>query len=723
MTVTGVNDGPVAVDDAATTAEDTAVSVTVLTNDTDLDGDTLAVSSVSTPAHGTAVVEGLAVLYTPALNYNGPDSFTYTVGDGHDGSATATVSVTVTSVNDGPVAVDDAATTAEDTAVSVTVLTNDSDLDGDSLSVNSVTVPAHGTAVIAGTSVSYTPAANYNGPDSFTYTIGDGHDGSATATVSVTVTGVNDGPVAVDDAATTAEDTAVSVTVLTNDSDLDGDTVSIASVTTPAHGTAVVEGLAVVYAPAANYNGPDSFTYTVGDGNGGSATATVTVTVTGVNDGPVAVDDAATTAEDTAVSVTVLSNDSDLDGDTLAVSSVTVPAHGTAVVEGLAVLYTPALNYNGPDSFTYTVGDGNGGSATATVTVTVTGVNDGPVAVDDAATTAEDTAVSVTVLTNDSDLDGDTLAVSAVSTPAHGTAVVEGLAVVYTPALNYNGPDSFTYTVGDGNGGSATATVTVTVTGVNDGPVAVDDAATTAEDTAVSVTVLTNDSDLDGDTLAVSSVSTPAHGTAVIAATSVLYTPALNYNGPDSFTYTVGDGHGGSATATVTVTVTGVNDGPVAVDDAATTAEDTAVSVTVLTNDTDLDGDTLSVAGLAVPGARHRGGRRARGPLHAGGELQRTGQLHLHGGDGHGGSATATVTVTVTGVNDGPVAVDDAATTAEDTATTVAVLTNDTDLDGDTLAVSSVSTPAHGTAVIAGTGRHLHARRRTTTGRTASPTR
>ena len=228
--------------------------------------------------------------------------------------------------------------------------------------------------------------------------------------------------------------------------------------------------------------------------------------------------------------------------------------------------------------------------------------------------------------------------------PAHGTAVIAGTSVTYTPAANYNGADSFTYTVGDGNGGSATATVTVTVTGVNDGPVAVDDAATTAEDTAVSVTVLANDSDLDGDTLAVSSVSTPAHGAAVIAGTSVTYTPALNYNGPDSFTYTVGDGNGGSATATVTVTVTGVNDGPVAVDDAATTAEDTAIDVTVLTNDSDLDGDTLSISECQHAGARHGGHRWDRRHLHAGVELQRAGQLHLHGrrrqrrqrdGDGH----------------------------------------------------------------------------------------
>ena len=704
VTVTGVNDGPVAVDDAATTAEDTAVSVTVLTNDSDLDGDTLAVSSVSVPAHGTAVIAGTSVLYTPALNYNGPDSFTYTVGDSNGGSATATVSVTVTGVNDGPVAVDDAATTAEDTAVSVTVLTNDSDLDGDTLSIATVSTPAHGTAVIAGTGITYTPALNYNGADSFTYTVGDGSGGSATATVTVTVTGVNDGPVAVDDAATTAEDTAVSVTVLTNDTDLDGDTLAVSTVSTPAHGTAVIAGTSVTYTPAANYNGNDSFSYTIADANGGTATATVTVTVTGTNDAPVAVDDAATTAEDTPVSITVLSNDSDLDGDTLSVTlsmtSVTPPTHGTTVVEGSAVLYTPAVNYKGNDSFSYAIADGHGGTATATVTVTVTGVNDGPVAVEDAATTPEDTATTVAVLTNDTDLDGDTLSVTSVGTPAHGTAVIAGTSVTYTPAANYNGPDSFTYTIGDGNGGSATATVTVTVTGVNDGPVAVDDAATTAEDTAASITVLTNDTDLDGDTLAVSSVSAPAHGTAVIAGASVTYTPAANYNGPDSFTYTIGDGSGGSATATVTVTVTSTNDAPVAADDAATTAEDTAVSIAVLANDSDFEGDTLSVTSVTTP---------AHGTaVLEGSAITYTPVANYNGNDsftytlsdGIGGTATAIVTVATTSANDAPVAVDDAATTPEDVAVSIAVLPNDNDIDGDSLSVTSVTPPAHGTAAI-----------------------
>src|SRR6185503_5121255 len=216
----------------------------------------------------------------------------------------------------------------------------------------------------------------------------------------------------------------------------------------------------VTYAPAANFNGSDSFSYTVNDGQGGSATATVSVTITSVNDAPVAKDDAAATAEDTAATIAVLANDSDADGGTLSVASVTMPAHGTATVNGDGtVTYAPAANYNGADSFTYTISDGQGGSATATVSVTVTSVNDGPVAKDDAATTAEDTTATIAVLANDSDADGGTLSVASVTTPGHGTATINGDGTVtYAPAADYNGADSFTYTITDGQGGSATAT-------------------------------------------------------------------------------------------------------------------------------------------------------------------------------------------------------------------------------------------------------------------------
>jgi hypothetical protein len=384
--------------------------------------------------------------------------------------------------------------------------------------------------------------------------------------------------VAINDNATTDEDTPVSIDVLSNDSDVDGDTLTISSVTMPANGTAVIQPApspgsgqaSIVYTPTANFNGVDTFIYTINDGNGGMDTATVTVTVNPVNDAPAAVDDAVVTAEDTAVTIEVLDNDSDVDGDSLTVTSVTSPANGVAVINlpstgsGQAtVTYTPTADYKGMDSFVYTISDGNGETDTAVVTITITGENDNPVAVDDAATTDEDTTVTIAVLNNDFDVDGDDLSVSSVTMPTNGVVTINppstgsGQATVtYTPTTNFNGSDSFAYSVSDGNGGSDTAVVTITVEPVNDAPVAADDSATTDQETAVTVDVLANDSDIDGDSLSVSSASNPPNGSAVINGDdTITYTPDPGFVGVDSFTYTISDGNGGFDTATLTIIV------------------------------------------------------------------------------------------------------------------------------------------------------------------------
>ena len=192
------------------------------------------------------------------------------------------------------------------------------------------------------------------------------------------------------------------------------------------------------------------------------------------NGPPVAVGDSTTTAEDTAIVIRVLDNDSDVDGDSLSVIEVSTPSNGSVAIigAGTTVTYTPNANFHGSDLFTYKVSDGNGSTDTGTVTVTVTAVNDPPVATNDTASTAEDTAVVMRVLDNDTDVEGDTLSVTAVSTPSNGSAAIRnaGATVTYTPNSSFHGSDSFTYTVSDGNGGTDTGTVTVTVTAVDDEP-------------------------------------------------------------------------------------------------------------------------------------------------------------------------------------------------------------------------------------------------------------
>ena len=275
---------------------------------------------------------------------------------------------------------------------------------------------------------------------------------------------------------------------------------------------------------------------------------------TGSNANPTAVDDTATATEDTPATIAVLANDSDPDGDALALLSVGAPAHGTAAAnpDG-TVTYTPALNYNGADTFTYVASDTEGGSASATVTVTITPVNDAPAASNDSYSTAEDTALIVAapgVLANDSDVDGDAMTAVMVSTTSNGTLTLNGDgSFTYLPDPDYNGSDSFSYKASDGTLSSSTAQrVSITVLAVNDAPVARADSFTLDEDTTLAITapgVLSNDTDAEGDALSAIVMTGAGHGSVTLNADgSFVYTPAANFNGTDSFTYSANDGLG-----------------------------------------------------------------------------------------------------------------------------------------------------------------------------------
>ena len=224
---------------------------------------------------GTVTLAGNVATFTPTANFNGTGSFTYKVNDGELDSNIATVTITVTEVNDAPVAQDLTATTAEDTAFEITLV--GTDVDGDTLTYAVVTGPANGTVTLVGNVATYTPTANFNGADSFTYKVNDGEFDSNVATVSITVTAVNDAPVAQDLTATTLEGYAVDITLI--GTDIDGDTLTYAVVAGPTNGTVTIVGNVATYTPTGDFSGTDSFTYKANDGEADSDPATVTITV------------------------------------------------------------------------------------------------------------------------------------------------------------------------------------------------------------------------------------------------------------------------------------------------------------------------------------------------------------------------------------------------------------------------------------------------------------
>ena len=644
LSVTPVNDAPIANDDIASTPINTPVTIAVLANDTDADGDALTVSNpvVGDSTRGTVTLNPDGTLnFIPANNVTGPVTITYTVSDGHGGTDTATVTVNVGN-NTPPTGADSTHTLAEDSTYTVAVGDfgfADADAGQSLANVRIDTLPAAGTlllngiAVVAGAVISaadvaagklvFVPVADGNGAPyaHFTFSVQDSAGAFDTTpnTITLNVTPVNDVPVAVADNVAAIEDTPFSGTVAANDT-LSGDGGNVFALVAgngPAHGTIVFNADGTfTYAPAANYHGADTFTYSLTDVDGSVSTAVVTINVASVNDVPVAVADTVAAVEDTPFIGNVGSNDA-LSGDggnVFALVAGSGPAHGGIVFNADGTFtYTPSANYNGADTFTYSLTDADGDVSTATVTINVASVNDVPVAVADTVAAVEDTPFVGAVGTNDT-LSGDggnVFALVAGSGPAHGGIVFNADGTfTYTPSANYNGADTFTYSLTDADGDVSTATVMINVASVNDVPVAVADTVAAVEDTPFVGNVGSNDT-LSGDggnVFALVAGSGPAHGGIVFNADGTFtYTPSANYNGADTFTYSLTDADGDVSTATVTINVASVNDVPVAVADTVAAVEDTPFVGAVGTNDT-LSGDGGNVFALVAGSGPAHGG-------------------------------------------------------------------------------------------------------------------
>ena len=646
-----INSDPDAVDDVAEVDEDASVIIPVLDNDSDPEGDTLTITNAVSADGQVVINDDGTITFIPDANFNGTASIDYEISDGNGGTDTATVTVTVVPVNDAPDAVDDHDTTEEDTSIIVDLLANDTDIDGDDLTVTYVSVPAEqGTVVNNGDgTATFTPAPDFNGTAMISYDIADGNGGRDWAKHFVEVTPVNDAPDAVDDHDMTEEDTSIIVDLLANDTDVDGDPLTVTYVSVPAEqGTVVNNGDGTAtFTPALDFTGTAMISYDIKDGNGGRDWAKHFVEVTSVNDGPVAVDDDDSTDQDTVIDLeNILGNDSDPDGDDLTVVKVSDDAAsvGTPVAGDNGGLIT--INADGSASFdpngefdylaegetaqtvvSYTISDGNGGTDVAEVTILVEGLNDGPDAVDDEAETDEDTPVTIAVLENDGDPEGDPLEVISANSPNGDVVINDDGTVTFRPDPGFNGTTTIEYVISDGNGGTDTATVTVTVNAVNDGPVATDNLYFVTADEAfadVDGNIITDDtgdgvdSDDDGDTLTVTSVAGLAanvgaavagdngglfiineDGTVDFDANGDFDDLGLNQTAQTSVTYTISDGKGGFDTATATFVVAGLNNGIVE----GTDGDDVLGPGTdVIPPYVDADGDAIDSGDAILPG-------------------------------------------------------------------------------------------------------------------------
>ncbi|MDG2746645.1 tandem-95 repeat protein [Vibrio parahaemolyticus] len=702
-----INDAPNAKNDVITTEEDTAVTIDVLVNDSDVEGDVLSIQSASVPSEQGSVdiVDGKLV-FTPAENFNGEATITYIVTDG-DLTDEAKVTVTVTPVNDSPVAVDDTVSTQEDTVVTIDVLPNDSDVDGDKLSIQSASVPeAQGKVEIVEGKLVFTPAENFNGDAEITYTVTDGQL-TDEAKVTVTVNPVNDAPIIKVDAVESITEDAVNTdtvvaTLTVRDTDTPEDQLTV-SLENNSNGYFVLVGDEVKLTQAGvdavnndelNLKGL-TISASVSDGVNPTANDSDSLIVNRVNDAPVAKDDIATTQEDTAVTIDVLPNDSDVDGDKLSIQSASVPeAQGKVEIVDGKLVFTPAEDFHGDAEITYTLTDG-ALTDQATVNVTVNAVNDTPVVESNLAdqTLAEDfTPYTIDLNTAFSDVDNvDGELTFSVSGNSNVLVSIENGIATISPTADWNGSEILTFKATDPSGESISATVNFTVAPVAD---IVADKATVVEDTPTIIKVLGNDTFEGGDqVVSLDTNNGPANGTVSVNPDgSVTYTPNDNYHGTDSFTYIVTSG-GVSESTTVNVDVTPVNDAPVAKDDIATTQEDTAVTIDALPNDTDADGDKLSIESASVP--------KEQGTVEVvDGKLVFTPAENFNGDAEITYTVTdgqltdeAKVTVTVNPVNDAPTikvdAVESITEDAVNTDTVVATLTvRDTDTPEDQLTVS-----------------------------------
>ncbi|WP_395233741.1 Ig-like domain-containing protein [Vibrio alginolyticus] len=720
VNIGSVNDSPVAEEDSFTFDEDITSTLDILSNDSDIEDGSFTPSSITLQDLGqgegvysfamvSVNVDGTLKI-VPTANVNGQHSFTYMLTDsGQAVSVPATVTLNITPVNDAPVAVDNSAQLLEGGSFEVNVLGNDSDADvGDSFELTSVTVvdtPAHGSVnVTASGAIVYNPNENYFGEDSFTYTVADLAGAvSNAATVTMTVTPVNDAPMAQAQSQTLDEDNSLVITLVGSDIDNDDDTLQYLITEQVSYG--VLEQLtnnSWRYTPEADFNGSDFFLFKVNDGDLDSTEVRVDLTVNAVNDTPTATDISATGEEEIPLTITL--NGNDAEGSSLSYQIVKSPVNGNVTVTGNHAVYTGNSNFFGQDSFTYSVSDGELTSGVALVTITVNNVNDAPVITGTpSAQVDEDSVYQFVPAALDND-PADTLTYLIANKPPWATFDKTTGALSGTPSNRYVGTyPGIVISVSDGTISSSLSAFSITVNNVNDAPVISGSPATQVnEDSTYLFTPQV--SDVDSQAFTFSIVNKPSWASFDASTGTLSGTPDNGDVGKyQGIVISVSDGLTTTMLNRFSIVVNNVNDAPVISGTPALTVNEGSTYRFAL-QASDVDSSSLSFSIRNKPSWATFD--RATGLLSGTPENEHVGSTNnivISVSDGELSTSLAAFSITVINVNDEPVAVNDTYvfTESNDGSYLLDVLSNDSDVDLDTLQLEWVK-PTSGTATIVG---------------------
>ncbi|MEZ9718173.1 tandem-95 repeat protein [Vibrio cyclitrophicus] len=720
LTVSPVNDGPEAQDQAFTVGEDGVLTFNdqdLLTGATDIEGDDLSVEGVTyTGADGVLTDNGDGTYsFAPNENFNGDVNFSFNVSDGTD-TVTANIDVSVTPENDPPVAGSTSYTVHEDNSITISneqLLANSSDIEGE-VAIDSVTYSgSDGVLEINGDGTyTFSPNENFNGEVSLDVVVVDEDDAAVSTTAGITVLEVNDPPVAGLTSYTVDEDSVLTFNetqVLLNASDIEGDVQLVEINYDGPDGIFSINGDGTCsFAPNENFNGQVQLDVTIQDEDGAQVDTHITVDVLPINDVPVSGDLAYSVEEDGSITLSqeqLLSQANDVDGDDLTASNLMVDGDATVTAnDDGSFTITPDANFNGDIDLTFDINDGVD-TLVATADLTVNPVNDLPQPQDQAFSIGEDGVLNFTdedLLTGATDIDGDDLSVEGVTyTGADGVLTDNGDgSYSFAPNENFNGDVNFSFDVSDGTD-TVQANIDVSVTPENDPPVAGSTSYTVHEDNSITISdeqLLANSSDIEGEVAIDSVAYTGADGVLEDNGNGTYtFSPNENFNGEVSLDVVVTDEEGATEATTAGISVLEVNDPPVAGSTSYTVHEDNSITISneqLLANSSDIEGE-FAIDSVAYSGADGVFEDNGNGTYTFSPNENFNGEVSLDVvvTDEEGATEATTAGVTVLEVNDPPVAGSTSYSVNEDEVITISaeqLLANASDIEGE-VAIDSVN--------------------------------